>query len=99
MDELSLGMLVATVAGGVGMGVYFAVFHNFEPPRCTFRSQLITLLTIGYSFLVPLSLETALFENAMMGGRWHAVYILWAAFCLAATYTNRTLTLKRYRRG
>jgi hypothetical protein len=88
MDMLSLGILFAAIAGGIGMGTYFAAFHDFAPPKCSFRSQFVSMCTVGLSFLVPLSIETTLFEHGTMGMQWFAVFFLWGVFSFASTATN-----------
>jgi hypothetical protein len=97
MDLISLGVILAAMLGGVSMGVYFAAFHDFSPPRCSFRSQLVSMLTVGYSFLVPLAVETAVFEGGAMGYQWFGVFAAWAVFAFASTATNYTLSNRKFR--
>lgn len=98
MDLISVGILIAAILGGVGMGTYFAAFHDFAPPKCSFRSQLISMFTVGYSFLIPLAIETTVFEGGEMGMQWFGVFLAWFVFSFASTSTNVFLSNKRLRR-
>lgn len=93
--EVSIGILFASIVAGIGMGSYFAMFHNFSPPQCSFRSQLITLTTIGWSFLIPLGIETTIFEGGQMGMQWFLVFFLWFIFALSSTATNVILSTRK----
>lgn len=95
MGIITVGIVMAVIIGGVTMGIYFAAFHNFAPPRCTFKSQLISMTTVGLSFLVPLSIEVTLFENGQMGMQWFAVFILWFVFSFCSSATNTYLSTRR----
>jgi hypothetical protein len=94
MGVFTLGIVAAVIIGGLSMGAYFAAFHNFQPPRCTFRTQFITLCTIGLSFLVPLAIEVTLFEHGQMGMQWFAVFILWVIFSFFSTASNTYLSTR-----
>jgi hypothetical protein len=93
--DLSLGIILASILGGITMGFYLNAFHDFTPPRCSFRSQFISMCTVGLSFLIPLAVETTFFEGGEMGARWFEVLFAWIAFSFASTTTNYTLSIRK----
>jgi hypothetical protein len=94
--EIGIGAFIASLVAGIGIGVYFAKLHYFRPPRCNWKSQLVTMTTLGWSFLIPLAIEQRLFEagRAMGTEEWTVVLLLWLLFSAASVATNTALSKK-----
>jgi hypothetical protein len=87
--EIGIGAFIAVLIGGASMGYYLARLHNFYPPKGTWFSRVISKTVFGWSFLIPLAIETKLFENGNMGfGQWVAICFLWMVFSTTTVASN-----------
>lgn len=90
LQVINVASLLAVVIGGIGMGVYLAY-----ATRCGYTPSLITLIVLGWSFLLPLGLEQSLFEGEITVGRMLERMALWALFAVHARLGVRLFS--RYR--
>lgn len=78
LQVISLGTVIAIVIGGFGMGIYLGLC-------CIGRSpNPITLIVMGWSFIVPLSVTQMAEGGEVTVGRMLERMALWALFSLHA---------------
>lgn len=90
LQIINVASIIAVVIGGIGMGVYLAY-----ATRCGYTPSLVTLIVLGWSFLVPLGIEQAFFEGDINPGRVAERMVLWALFSIHARLGTRLFS--RYR--
>lgn len=80
--------LIAVVAAGIGMGVYLAY-----ATKCGYTPSLVTLIVLGWSFLVPLGVTQVLTdpESGVSLQRVIERMILWGLFSIHARIGVRLL--------
>lgn len=85
---INAASIIAVIAGGIGMGVYLAY-----ATKCGFVPSLVTLIVIGWSFLVPLGV-TQVLTDADAGVDIQRVVermALWFLFALHARIGTRLI--------
>jgi hypothetical protein len=83
LQVINIATLIAVVAGGIGMGVYLAC-----ATKCGYMPSLVTLIVLGWSFLLPLSLSQ-MAEGDVNFGRLVERLALWALFSVHARIGGR----------
>lgn len=79
LQVISAATLIAIVCGGVTMGVYLAFVT-----KCGFVPSLVTLIVVGWSFIIPLSITQIATTGEMNVGRMFERMFLWGLFALHA---------------
>jgi hypothetical protein len=83
---INVATIIAVVAGGITMGVYLAC-----ATQCGYTPSLMTLIVLGWSFLVPLGV-TQVLVDADLGVDIQRVVermALWALFAVHARIGTR----------
>lgn len=76
---ISIATIIAVIIGGLGMGAYLAC-----ATKCGYLPSLVTLLVLGWSFLLPLSLTQIITTDGVDLGRMLERMALWALFAIHA---------------
>lgn len=78
LQVISVATIIAIVAGGIGMGVYLGLCCVGRDPN------VITLVVMGWSFIVPLSVTQMATTGEVTVGRMLERMAMWALFALHA---------------
>lgn len=85
LQIITLATVLAVALGGLSMGVYIAVANKFR--SCT--PSPVSLLVLGWSFLLPLGLTQMLTTGEVEPQRVIERMVLWAIFSFSASVASR----------
>lgn len=86
LQVIDISTIIAVVVGGITMGVYLAYATN-----CGYTPSLVTLIVLGWSFLIPLSIAQITHAGDVDVGRMTERLALWALFALHARVGARMM--------